>query len=653
MTTLVVLMLGLASLSQVDSDELPHYWLPEIVVTAKRIREPLQDVAVDMKVITEEEISQRGIRTLSQLFVEEGILDTRVNGIEGGLLTIGLRGFPADHMLVMVDGTTVNSPANGTFDFSEIPISSISRIELVKGPASSYYGAYASSGVINIITKQPAEERMNVELEANVSADGTYHAYTSGGINRDALSSQLFVSRRESNGERTNSNFESISGGGYLSYAGFATLKFSAGKRDVGVPGPVPPPDFIPAFGDSKVYSLFDVQENNHRAGSVQFEKSLGGFDILSALSYRKERLIYEQVYQGFREDWSTYRARDNWYYDTEIMTGSAQVTYQWFSVGFETQDQEFWAYDTLMDSDTDSLVSSMSWNPHRKNRAIWAGVKVPLFSKMLIPSASLRSDKNSDYDNFMSASASALLKPLPFISIGTSIAEGVRPPTFNELYWPGYGNPDLKPQKSLQMSSFVDVSYKNKLFVRVSGFSRQVKDAISWIGFTPQNVDRFISKGIEIEPQLHPVNVLSISLAAVFMKAVEKRIADPAYHWTIEGRTVAERRASYVPETKFTASLNVTPTPATSVTLSSVYTGNRIAYFYDYADAEYKIKRIDPVTLFHACVLQKVFGSLHLSLRVDNILDEQYPANFGYTLSDLDYPAPGRSISLGLRYVL
>jgi outer membrane receptor protein involved in Fe transport len=39
--------------------------------------------------------------------------------------------------------------------------------------------------------------------------------------------------------------------------------------------------------------------------------------------------------------------------------------------------------------------------------------------------------------------------------------------------------------------------------------------------------------------------------------------------------------------------------------------------------------------------------------LRVDNILDKEYPANFGYSLTDMDYPAPGRSVSIGLRYVL
>jgi vitamin B12 transporter len=654
MTPLLILLLGLASVPQGDTDELPHYWLPEMVVTAKRIREPLHDVAVDMKILTEEEISQRGIRTLSQLFIEEGILDTRVTGIEGGLVTVGLRGFPADHVLVMVNGTVVNSPANGTFDFSEIPLSSIRSIEIVKGPASSYYGAYASSGVINIITEEQTEEGLNLEVEGNVSQDAAYHAYTGAGFRRDMLSGQLFVSRRKNDGERKNSDFAATSGSGFLSYGSFARLSLSLGKREVGAPGPVPAPDYLPAFGDSEVSSLFDGQKNDHASGCVQFEKSFRDFTLLSTISYRKDHLIYEQVYENFRPDWSTYRASDNWYYGTETITGSVQVTFHWLTVGLEAQNQEFWADDTLIDSDNDSLVSTLAWNPYRKNKGIWGSVRVPLLASRFIPSASVRWDKNSDYNDFVSSSISAMLKPLSFISIGTSIAEGVRPPTFNELYWPVYGNRELKPQESLQLNGFVDVSYREKLFIRISGFKREVKEAISWVNFTPKNIDRLTSKGIELNPEFRPIDFLSFSLTAVFMKTDEERTsADPSNYWIIGGKTVSKRRASYVPETKIQGSLTVKPVETTSLMLSAVHTGDRIAYFYDYATFAYGIKRIEPNTIFNACVQQELLGSLHLLLRVDNILDKEYHSNFGYSLTDGDYPAPGRVISLGVRYAL
>lgn len=654
MTPLLILLLGIASIPQGETEDLPHYWLPEMVVTARRIHEPLQDVTVDMKVLTEEEISQRGMRTLAQLFIEEGILDTRTTGIEGGLVSVGIRGFPADHVLVLVNGIAVNSPANGTFDFSEIPLSSTSRIEIVKGPASSHYGAYASSGIINIITRDQPEEGMNLEVEGTISHGDAYHTHASGGFRKEMLSGQLFASQRSNDGERKNSDFTASSGGGFLSYGDFATVGFSMGKRDVGTPGPVPGPDYLPAYGDSEVYSLFDCQKNNHASGYLQFEKSFQSVDIRSTVSYRNDQFIYEQVYENFHPDWSTYRASDNWYYRTENVTGSAQLTYGWLSVGFEAQNVEFWARDTLVDSDNDTLVATQAWNPNRKNKAVWGTIKVPLFKSRFIPAASVRWDKNSDYDDFSSTSGSALLKPLPFVNIGASVSRGVRPPTFNELYWPGSGNPDLKPQKSMQMNIFVDVHHAEKCYMRVSGFNRQVEDAISWVDMKPQNVDRLTSRGIELNPEVRPTDPLSLSLTAVFMKTEEERISIDTMHlWVIDGETISKRRASYVPETKISGSFTIEPLKSSSITLSAVYTGERIAYFYDYTISEYKIKRIDPIMLYHACVQQDIFGSLRLSLRVDNILDKEYPANFGYSMTDGDYPAPGRVISLGLRYTM
>ncbi len=654
MTPLLILLLGLASAPQGDADELLHYWLPEMVVTARRIHEPLRDVAIDMKVLTAEDISQRGVRTLSQLFSEEGILNTRTTGIEGGLVSVGIRGFSADHVLVLVNGIAVNSPANGTFDFSEIPLATISSIEIVKGPASSHYGAYASSGVINIITKDQIEEGMNLEIESSVSHNAAYHAYASGGFRRDMVSGKLFASQRTNDGERENGDFTATSGGGFLSYGDFATIGFSLGKREVGVPGPVPGPDYLPMYGDSNVYSLFDCQKNNHASTYLQFERSIQHFDIRSTISYRNEHLNYEQVYENFRPDWSTYKAHDNWYYRTETITGSAQVTYRWVSVGAEAQQVEFWTWDTLIDSDNDMLVSTQAWNPFRKNKALWGSIKVPLLNDRLIPAASIRWDRNSDYEDFVSASGSAMLKPYPFINIGTSIDRGMRPPTFNELYWPGSGNPDLKPPQSMQTNAFVDGHYGSICYMRISAFNREVKDAISWVDMKPQNVDRLISKGIELNPEIRPVDHFTLSLTAVFMKTDEERTSPDRLHlWVINGETVSKRRASYVPETKVSGSCTFKPLKSFSMTLSAVYTGERIGYFYDYATFDYKIKRIEPITLYHACIQQNIFGSLQLSLLIDNILDKECPSNFGYSLTDRDYPAPGRVISFGVRYAL
>ncbi|MCK4235238.1 TonB-dependent receptor [candidate division WOR-3 bacterium] len=652
MNSLVFLFISFISFPISESEDIPHYWLPGIVVTAKRIQEPLSDVAVDMKVITEDEISRKGIRSVTELFGEEGFLDTRTTGIEGGLLTVGLRGFPADQLLVLLNGTVLNSPANGNFDFSEIPISIIKRIEIVKSPSSSLYGANASSGVINIITKEQSKEGISIEGNGNITGQGNRNIFSNIGYKKGKYKLNMYISERMSDEQRPNSEFNSFSGGGSISIHELITTKFSTGERKVGVPGPVPSPTYIPLYGDSNTYSLFDNQKTRYITGSTHIEKIIYDFTISSDLGYRRENLSFSQIYEGYNEDWSTYKANDNWYYITEQLTGSFQLSYRGISLGIDVIKHEFWAYDSLYDSDKDSLKSDNFWNPDRLTKGIRGNIKQKFFDDKIISTASVRWDKNSDYPDFLSYSGGLLFNVQNNLRIGTSFGKGFRSPTFNELYWPIYGNDSLKPEDSFQTNTYIDLGFRKIFFMRVSGFWREVKNSISWVDFKPQNIDRMIVKGIEINPTINPSDFLSLSLSFVLKKAEEQRMGnDTTQYWSINGNLINERRAPYIPEEKVTGSIELRRGENTFITFTSIYTGEKVAYFYDFVSSEYKTKKIDNVTLCNLGILQKLVGNFSLSLRVDNLFDKKYKSNFGYTLDDGDYPAPGRSVSIGLNF--
>jgi outer membrane cobalamin receptor len=605
-----------------------------------------------MRVITEDEIIKKGIRTLAELLEEEGFLDTRLTGIEGGLLTVGLRGFSADQLLVLYNGIAVNSPANGCFDFSEISISRIKRIEIVKSPSSSLYGANASSGVINIITKDVQKEGVNIEVYSNISDKGAKHTFGDIGYGKGTFRTNMNISKRTNEGIRPNSNYNSLSGSGNISIVNLITTKFSLGERTIGIPGPVPTPNYIPLYGDSNVYSLFDNQKTKHFTGSIDLEKPVGDFSLASSIGYRKENLWFSQTYEGYNEDWTTYKADDNWYYITEQITGSVQFSYKDIHTGIDVSKQEFWAYDSLYDSNKDSLVNNDFWNPDRLTKGFWSTIKQKFFDSRIIASASVRWDKNSDYPDFLSYSGGILLKPKSNLRMGASFGKGFRPPTFNELYWPIYGNDSLKPEDSFQTNTYIDFSNRKMFFVRISGFWREVKNSISWVDFKPQNIDRMTVKGIEINPMINPSDFLSLSLSFVLKKAEEQRMAnDTTYYWSVEGNLVNERRAPYIPEKKITGSIEFNRSENTFITFTSIYTGEKVAYFYDFASSEYKTKKIDNVTLCNLSILQKLGGNFSLSLRVNNLFDKKYKSNFGYTLDDGDYPAPGRNISLSLNF--
>ena len=154
------------------------------------------------------------------------------------------------------------------------------------------------------------------------------------------------------------------------------------------------------------------------------------------------------------------------------------------------------------------------------------------------------------------------------------------------------------------------------------------------------------------INPVINPCDFLSLSFSLVMKKAEEKRMEkDTAYHWSIDGNLVQKRRAPYTPEKKFSGSIELKRGKNTFITFTSIYTGEKVAYFYDFLSSGYKTKRIDDVTICNLGIHKKLGEKFLLSFRIDNLFDKKYKANFGYTLDDEDYPASGRSISLGFSF--
>lgn len=132
----------------------------EVVITANRLKNAKTDTPADVTVITSQQISDRGYRTVTDAL--EDVPGARVmqNGVGAYESHIMLNG--DERVLVMVDGRRFNnsmgSMAKSTFDAHTLPpVDMIERIEVVKGGASTLYGADAVGGVINIITKTPEE----------------------------------------------------------------------------------------------------------------------------------------------------------------------------------------------------------------------------------------------------------------------------------------------------------------------------------------------------------------------------------------------------------------------------------------------------------------------------------------------------------------
>src|SRR5689334_25387163 len=132
----------------------------EVVVTGTRTPESTQRATVRTDVVTRAEAERRGATNVGEAL--QGTLGVQVNpsayGFLGNPSAIQIQGFDLDRVLVLEDGERVIGGVGGAIDLSSIPLTDVSRIEVVTGPTSSLYGTSAIGGVVNVLTAPPEVE---------------------------------------------------------------------------------------------------------------------------------------------------------------------------------------------------------------------------------------------------------------------------------------------------------------------------------------------------------------------------------------------------------------------------------------------------------------------------------------------------------------
>ena len=125
----------------------------EVVVTATRTPLPLKNTPVITRVITSRDIERSGAVTLQQA------LERELAGVEfhqaGYGSSLSFQGLDSRYVLFLLDGERIAGETYGNIDYSRIPLSIVSRIEVVRGASSVLYGSNAMGAVVNVITKEP------------------------------------------------------------------------------------------------------------------------------------------------------------------------------------------------------------------------------------------------------------------------------------------------------------------------------------------------------------------------------------------------------------------------------------------------------------------------------------------------------------------
>ncbi len=127
---------------------------PTVQVTASRVAETVDQTLADVSVITREDIDASGAQDLIALLGLQAGVDISRTGGAGQQTSVFLRGTNPNHVLVLIDGVRIASTNTGGFAWENLPLDTVERVEIVRGPRASYWGSDAIGGVIQVFTRK-------------------------------------------------------------------------------------------------------------------------------------------------------------------------------------------------------------------------------------------------------------------------------------------------------------------------------------------------------------------------------------------------------------------------------------------------------------------------------------------------------------------
>src|ERR1700731_1123806 len=177
-----------------------------VVVSATRFDIPLDQVPASVSIVDSQDIEQKQIERVSDALREVPGLSVVQTGTPGQLTSVFMRGLPSEDMQVLLDGIPINQGLAGLFNFSDLTIDDLGRVEIVRGPQSTLYGPRALAGVIQLFTKQGAGPP-GVTLSTEGGSYGTFRESLQSDGKIDIFDYSIGASRLDTDNARPNNQY--------------------------------------------------------------------------------------------------------------------------------------------------------------------------------------------------------------------------------------------------------------------------------------------------------------------------------------------------------------------------------------------------------------------------------------------------------------
>ncbi|MDQ1362267.1 MAG: vitamin transporter, partial [Pseudomonadota bacterium] len=579
-----------------------------LLVTATRTPVTVAQILAPVTLITREDIENSQANNLPELLQAMPGIDLTTQGGAGKTASLFLRGTGTGHTLFMIDGIRIGSATLGTTALENIPLEQIDRIEIVRGPRSGLYGSEAIGGVIQIFTRKGGDaSRITASAGYGRYNTGKADAGISGNLAAGHYTLNAAINRTDGINALDNSNPDED---GYENRSLSAAFSRSLGDvSDIRL-------NFFHSdasneYDDSYSTNTTDVDTTDSTQSIISGEIKLYGIDAL-------DNVI--RLSQQRDESASFKNETGNGQFDT------ARKQFTWQGDYHLNQNTIFtFGYDSLAEEIATSTVYPVT---ERDNRAVFGQIQSSFAQQNIV--LAMRQDHNEAFGQHRTGNIDWRWNFASQASITASYGRAFKAPTFNDLYSPYGGNPDLLPEESRSAEIMTRIHSNDSQFT-LNFYRTQIDNLIDWTPVDPN----------DIYSAWAPANV-----NAVTIEGMETEIATRFSAWTLRGNldltnprddtsgNVLQRRARQSARIDLDRDFG-----NTRAGISLLAVGNR---FSDAANAT----PLPGYGLLNFRASHDLAKSLTLHGKIDNLLDKEYETVQFYN-------NPQRSLFVSLSYNL
>lgn len=568
--------------------------LKAIEITATRTSIEEENPASALTVITQEEIQQKQHMQVKDILREQMGINVVNVGPTGGTTGVFMRGAKSSSVLVLIDGVQVKSNTTGGFDFSNLQMDNIERIEILRGPQSTLWGADAVGGVINIVTKR-GKGKPKTSLIFEAGSFNTFKETLASSGALDKFDYAVSASRTDTDG-------------------------FSAMNEERGA-----------TENDGYQNTTFSSRlgHNFMEDGRIEligrYTKARNEFDGLNAVWVlsdsanhitNSESFYFAVPIQKSITPWWDAKVNTNMNYDqldTQDPTfGNSEILSRTFTTDFQNNveiNKFLSAVFGFEHQVTNGYNNSNNISLENRSQGYYLQARANWDDRVLL-NAGIREDVNSRFDDQFTYKFEGAYQ---LKSWGTKLraayATGFRVPSVNEVLFPFYGNTDIEPEESKNWEvGFEQKLFKKRLTFGANYFNTDYTNLIEWDSaiFKANNIGSALSKGIEAFARIQILDNLDLS---------------GNYTWNQAQNELTSQSLARRPRHTASASLHYRYNKQIDTTVSVSHRNKMIS----------GLDTVGERTLLRAALSYRINEQLKLTARGENLTDEKYEESFQF----------------------